>query len=65
MASPRAAGLLAAVERRAGITPAGLTVAGLAVPGFVLGRVLGSRPIFLLVYGALAVLGLSRLFGRR
>src|SRR6476469_2375693 len=60
MGSPRAAGLLAAVERRAGITPAGLTVAGLAVPGFVLGRLLSSRPLFLLVYGALAVLALSR-----
>lgn len=65
MASPRAAGLLAAVERRTGITPAGLTVAGLALPGFVLGRVIGSRPLFLLVYGALAVLGLSRLLARR
>jgi uncharacterized protein (DUF58 family) len=65
VASPRAAGLLATIERRAGITPAGLAVAGLAVPGFVLGRVLGSRPIFLLVYGALAVLGLSRLLARR
>jgi uncharacterized protein (DUF58 family) len=65
VASPRAAGLLAAVERRAGITPAGLAVAGLAVPGFVLGRVLGSRPLFLLVYGALAVLGLSRVLARR
>ena len=65
MASPRAAGLLAAVERRAGITPAGLVVAGLAVPGLVLGRVLGSRPLFLLVYGALLVLGLSRLLARR
>jgi uncharacterized protein (DUF58 family) len=65
VASPTAAGVLAAVERRAGITPAGLAVAGLAVPGFVLGRALGSRPVLLLVYGALAVLGLSRLLARR
>jgi uncharacterized protein (DUF58 family) len=65
VASPRAAGLLAAVERRAGITPAGLAVGGLAVPGLVLGRVLSSRPLFLLVYGALAVLGLSRVLARR
>jgi uncharacterized protein (DUF58 family) len=65
LASARASGLLATVERRAGITPAGLAVAGLAVPGLVLGRVLGSRPLFLLVYGAIAVLGLSRLLARR
>ena len=65
MASPRAAGLLATVERRTGITPAGIAVTGLAVPGFVLGRVTGSRGLFLLVYGALAVLGLSRLLARR
>jgi uncharacterized protein (DUF58 family) len=65
MASPRAAGLLAAAERRTGFTPAGLAVAGLAVPGFVLGRLTASRPLFLLVYGAIAVLGLSRLLARR
>ncbi|GAC1442887.1 MAG: hypothetical protein NVSMB55_14880 [Mycobacteriales bacterium] len=65
MASPRAAGWLATIERRTGITPAGLTVAGLIVPGFLLGRVIGSRALFLLVYGALAVLGLSRLLARR
>jgi uncharacterized protein (DUF58 family) len=65
MASARTAGLLALVERRAGITPAGVAVALLVVPGFVVGRVLGSRPLLLLVYGALAVLGLSRLLARR
>src|SRR3954454_23125805 len=65
MASPRAAGLLATAERRAGITPAGLAVAALALLGLVLGRILSSRPIFLLVYGALAVLALSRVLARR
>ncbi len=57
--------VLAAAERRLGLTPAGVAVAALAVPGLVLGRALESRPVFLLVYGALAVVGLSRLLARR
>ena len=61
----RTAGLLGTLERRAGITPAGVTLALLVVPGLVLGRLLGSPAVFLLVYGALAVLGLSRLLARR
>ena len=58
-------GWLAAVERRLGLTPAGVAVIALALPGFVLGRALASRPVFLLVYGALAVVGLSRVLARR
>jgi uncharacterized protein (DUF58 family) len=59
------AGLLAAVERRLGLTPAGVAVAALVLPGLVLGRLLASRPLFLLVYGAIALLGLSRVLARR
>src|SRR3954447_12510774 len=61
----RTAGLLGAVERRAGITPAGVVLCLLVVPGLLLGRALGSPGVFLLVYGALVVLGLSRLLARR
>ena len=61
----RTAGLLGDLERRAGITPAGVVLALLVVPGLLLGRALGSPPVFLLAYGALAVLGLSRLLARR
>ena len=61
----RTAGLLGTLERRIGITPAGVTLALLVVPGFALGRALGSPSVFLLVYGALAVLGLSRVLARR
>jgi uncharacterized protein (DUF58 family) len=57
--------LLAAVERRLGLTPAGVAVAALVLPGFVLGRLLASRPVFLLVYGAVAVVALSRVLARR
>ena len=58
-------GILAAAERRLGLTPAGVAVVALVLPGFVLGRLLASRPVFLLVYGAIAVVGLSRLLARR
>ncbi|MFN2521841.1 MAG: DUF58 domain-containing protein [Mycobacteriales bacterium] len=63
--SLRTAGVLGVVERRAGVTPAGVVLALLVVPGLLLGRVLGSPSVFLLVYGAVAVLGLSRLLARR
>lgn len=59
------AGLLAEAERRLGLTPAGLAVAALVLPGLALGRLLASRPLFLLVYGAVAVVGLSRVLARR
>jgi uncharacterized protein (DUF58 family) len=59
------AGLVAAAERRLGLTPAGLAVAALVLPGLVLGRLLSSRPLFLLVYGAVALVGLSRVLARR
>jgi uncharacterized protein (DUF58 family) len=61
----RTAGLLGTLERRAGITPAGVVLALLVVPGLLLGRLLGSPAVFLLVYGGVAVLGLSRLLARR
>lgn len=64
-AAPRTAGLLAVAERRLGLTPSGVAVAALVLPGFVLGRALASRPLFLLVYGAIAVVALSRLLARR
>ncbi len=57
--------MLTALERRTGVTPAGVALAALVVPGFVLGRLLGSAPVLLLVYGALLVLALSRVLARR
>lgn len=58
-------GLLAAIERRAGITPAGLSVLGVAVVTWVLGRALASRPVLVLAYGLLVLLGLAWFLGRR
>lgn len=58
-------GLLSTVERRVGITPPGVALIALLLPVFALGRALGSPSVFLLGYGALAVLGLSRVLARR
>ncbi len=57
--------ILSALERRTGITPAGAVLAALVLPGFALGRALGSAPVFLLVYGAVLLLGLSRALAQR
>ena len=64
-AGSRGAGLLVVAERRLGLTPAGVAVLALVGPGLVLGQQLGSRALVLLVYGALAVVALSRLLARR
>ena len=64
-AGPRTAGLLAVAERRLGLTPAGVAVAALVLPGLLLGRLLASRPVLLLVYGAVALVVLSRVLARR
>lgn len=64
-AGARATGLLKGVERRLGLTPAGVAVVGLVLPGLALGRVVASRPLFLMAYGAIAVVGLSRVLARR
>ena len=61
----RAEGLLAGVERRLGLTPAGVAVGALVLPALLLGRAVSSRPLFLLAYGAAAVVGMSRLLARR
>jgi uncharacterized protein (DUF58 family) len=62
---PRLTGLLARLERRTGATPVAVGVLALAVVVTVVGQRLGSRSVLLLGYGALAVLGLSRVLARR
>jgi uncharacterized protein (DUF58 family) len=57
--------LLAAVERRAGITSAGLVLLAFAVVGFVLGRLVASAAVLMLVYGSLVMLGVAYAAGRR
>ena len=57
--------LLAVIERRLGITASGLLLLGLAGLGWVLGKVIGSRAMFMLVYGVVLVLFVSWTLGRR
>ena len=57
--------VLTAIERRTGLTANGLVVAGLAVVLFVVARALGSPGVFMLCYGAIAVVGLAYLLARR
>src|SRR3954454_3689675 len=51
--------------RKTGITTSGLILFGVAVAAWLLGYFVAGRPLCLLSYGALAVLGLSFEIGRR
>jgi uncharacterized protein (DUF58 family) len=53
------------IERTIGITGSGLVLLTLAAVGWVLAKALGSRAMFLFVYGLLVVLGVSWGLGRR
>ena len=57
--------MLAAVERRTGLTVNGLVVVALAVALFAIARALSSPGVFMLCYGALAVIGLAYVLARR
>jgi len=57
--------VLAAIERRTGLTVNGLVVVALAVALFAVARALSSPGVFMLCYGAVAVLGLAYLLARR
>ena len=61
----RTARLLRRVQRTTGLTRTGLALAGLAVGAWLLGYWVGGRPLYMLAYGALLVLGGSWAFGRR
>jgi uncharacterized protein (DUF58 family) len=57
--------VLAAIERRLGLTSAGVGLLLLGIGGVVLGRLLDSRGVLLLAYGSGLVMGISWLLGRR
>lgn len=61
----RSAGMLDSIERKFGITSSGLVLAVLAVVGWLLAYQLGGRAMYLLVYGAVIVLVVSYMLGRR
>jgi len=57
--------LLAAIERRTTLTPSGLSVASLLISGWVLARIIGSRGLFLLVYGGVFLMLIAALAANR
>lgn len=57
--------VLEQVTRSTGITASGLILLGVSGGAWLLGFVVGGRPLYLLAYGALAVLAVSWLIGRR
>lgn len=64
-AGVRAAGLLAGIERRSGLTVPGLAVIGAGVLGVALGQWVASRALVLLAYGALLSVAAGWVLGRR
>ncbi|MEN3273291.1 MAG: hypothetical protein V7636_2052, partial [Actinomycetota bacterium] len=53
------------VRRTTGLTNTGLALAALAVGAWILGYWVGGRPLYMLAYGALLVIGGSWTYGRR
>jgi uncharacterized protein (DUF58 family) len=58
-------GLLATIERQAGLTVSGLIVAALAAGGWLLARALGGRAVYLLAYCTVGLLIASVVLARR
>ncbi|HEX4904544.1 MAG TPA: DUF58 domain-containing protein [Acidimicrobiales bacterium] len=56
---------LEAVTSRTGITSSGLILVAIAIVAWLVGYWIGGRPLYLVAYGALAVLGLAWGIGRR
>lgn len=65
VAQPQLPPWLAAVERMTGLTPSGLSVAGLAVLAWIAAYLIGSRLLYLMVYGTVLLLVALALTGRR
>ena len=57
--------MLEAVTTRTGITSSGLILVAIAIVSWLVGYWIGGRPLYLVAYGALAVLGLAWGIGRR
>jgi uncharacterized protein (DUF58 family) len=61
----RGPGLLTSVERATGVSPTGVALVGVSAVLLVISRVVASRGMAMMAYGALLVLGLSWGLGRR
>ena len=58
-------GILAAIERKAGITPSGVVFLGVELVGWIAARLIGSKVLFLMVYGGAFLFVVLYLIGRR
>ena len=65
LARPTASGVLGAIERVTGLTPAGVVVLGVAGLGWLVGWRTGGRVLFLMAYGAAGFVVALALLGRR
>src|ERR1041384_5263679 len=64
-APPQLPPWLATIERVSGLTPSGMVVAGLAVLAWIAAYAIGSRVLFLMVYGVALLLIALAITGRR
>ena len=64
-ASRPAARLKAEITRRTGLTKSGMALSAAAVVSWITGYVVGGVPLYLFAYGALVVLAMSWMLGRR
>src|SRR5437879_7816924 len=62
---PRADSALERALRRAGLTVAGALLIAGAAAGWLIARAIGSRTMYLLVYGGILVLGIAWYLGRQ
>lgn len=58
-------GLLARLERRIGLTATGMVLIAVAATGWAVGRSIASRPVLVMAYGLLLLVGIAWLLGRR
>ncbi|MCA1840285.1 MAG: DUF58 domain-containing protein [Actinomycetota bacterium] len=61
----RGRGIVATIERRTGITPSGLAFLAIDLVGWIAARLIGSKVLFLMVYGAATLFVVLFIVGKR
>src|SRR5687767_12741934 len=65
LTGPARGTMLDRIERRSGLTPTGVAVIGVAAAAWLAAFAIGSRVVFLMVYGAILLLVALTFVGRR